>query len=331
MMLRFCLALVTLLFSAAPGAAHESRPAYLYIREMQPGQYEVLWKRPMRGDRALGLSVRWPAPCSDAVPGTARAVPGALVERHLINCGTAGTLRDQRIFIDGLAGTLTDVLVRVEFGDGSVQTNLLKPSTPWIDLEGPRSVMAVAGEYFVLGVEHILLGIDHLLFVLGLTLIVRGTALLVKTITAFTIAHSVTLAAATLGFVSVPQAPVEAVIALSILFLASELARQNRGETGLTARAPWLVAFAFGLLHGFGFAGALAEVGLPQSDIPMALLTFNLGVEAGQLMFVATVLALNWGVNRAIAAPPRWLQQAPVYAIGSLAAFWLIERVAAFG
>ena len=182
-----------------------------------------------------------------------------------------------------------------------------------------------------MGVKHILLGIDHLLFVLGLVLIVRSTPRLVKTITAFTLSHSITLALATLGFVHVPQAPVEAVIALSILFLASELARRNRGESGLTARRPWLVAFSFGLLHGFGFAGALSEVGLPETDIPLALLLFNLGVEAGQLLFVAAVLALLWCGRRLATSAPRWLQDAPAYAVGSLAAFWLIERVAAFG
>ncbi|MGE5945338.1 MAG: HupE/UreJ family protein, partial [Betaproteobacteria bacterium] len=169
------------------------------------------------------------------------------------------------------------------------------------------------------------------LFVLGLVLIVRGAGLLVKTITAFTVAHSITMAMATLGFVHVPQAPVEAVIALSILFLASELARQHRGQSGLTARCPWLIAFSFGLLHGFGFAGALAEVGLPETDIPLALLMFNLGVEAGQLLFVASVLALTWFTARMVGSVPRWLEDAPAYAIGSLAAFWLFERVAAFG
>jgi hydrogenase/urease accessory protein HupE len=330
MMLRLCLTLAVLLLAVTPGAAHESRPAYLDIRETQTGQYEVLWKRPMRGDLALGLSVRWPAACSDAAPGSARAAPGALIERRLIDCGPEGLL-GRRIAIDGLSGTFTDVLARIEFRDGSVQTNLVKPSEPWVDVAGPRPALEVAAGYFVLGVEHILGGIDHLLFVLGLTLIVRGAGLLVKTITAFTVAHSLTLALATLGFVNVPQAPVEAVIALSILFLASELARQNRGESGLTARAPWLVAFSFGLLHGFGFAGALAEVGLPQADIPLALLTFNLGVEAGQLAFVAAVLAALWAGRQAIPAPPRWLPQAPAYAIGSLATFWLIGRVAAFG
>jgi len=330
MIARICLALTALLLWAAPSAAHESRPAYLDIRELQPGQYEVLWKRPMRGDLVLGLSVGWPAACAELAPGTGRAVPGALVERRLIGCGAEG-LVGGRIAIEGLAGTRTDALVRIAFGDGTVQTSLVKPSAPWVDVAGPRPATAVAGEYFVLGVEHILLGLDHLLFVLGLTLIVRGAALLVKTITAFTVAHSLTLGAATLGFVAVPQAPVEAMIALSILFLASELARQRRGEPGLTARHPWIVAFAFGLLHGFGFAGALAEVGLPPADIPLALLTFNLGVEAGQLAFVAAVAALLWAGQRVITAPPRWLGAMPAYAIGSLAAFWLIERVAGFG
>jgi hydrogenase/urease accessory protein HupE len=329
-MLRLCLTLAVLLLAVTPGAAHESRPAYLDIRELQSGRYEVLWKRPARGELALGLSVRWPGSCNDAVPGSGARAPGALIERRLIDCG-AGGLVGQRIVIDGLSGTLTDTLVRIAFGDGTVQTNLLKPAAPWVDVEGPRPALAVAAGYFGLGVEHLLGGIDHLLFVLGLTLIVRGAALLVKTITAFTVAHSLTLAIASLGFVNVPQAPVEAVIALSILFLASELARQNRGESGLTARAPWLVAFAFGLLHGFGFAGALAEVGLPPADIPLALLTFNLGVEAGQLAFVAAVLGLLWLGRRAIAVPPRWLREVPAYAIGSLATFWLIGRVAAFG
>ncbi len=328
-MLRLCLALATLLVMALPASAHELRPAYLDLREVASGRYEMLWKRPALGDRTLGLSVRWPDSCHNAVPGRAQSVPGATIERGLIDCGVAGLIGG-RIVIDGLAGTLTDTLVRIEFGDGSVQTDLVKPSVPHVDVAGPRLALAVAADYFGLGVEHILLGVDHLLFVLGLTLIVRGTALLIKTITAFTVAHSLTLAAATLGLVHVPQAPVEAVIALSILFLASELARRHRGETGLTAQAPWLVAFTFGLLHGFGFAGALAEVGLPEADIPLALLTFNLGVETGQLAFVAAVLMTARALRRAIAEAPSWLAPAPAYAIGSLAAFWLIARVAAF-
>jgi hydrogenase/urease accessory protein HupE len=324
------LVLVALLLWTVPGSAHESRPAYLQVVETQSGRYDVLWKRPQQGDLTLGLRVMWPAECRDVAPSAAQTVAGARIERRLFDCGASGLL-GQRITIGGLAGTFTDVLVRLEFSDGRVQTNLLSPASPSMEIRGRRPGTEIAAEYFIMGVKHILLGIDHLLFVLGLVLIVRSTPRLVQTITAFTLSHSITLALATLGFVHVPQAPVEAVIALSILFLASELARRNRGESGLTARRPWLVAFSFGLLHGFGFAGALSEVGLPETDIPLALLLFNLGVEGGQLLFVAAVLALLWYGRRFATSAPRWLRDAPAYAVGSLAAFWLIERVAAFG
>ena len=206
----------------------------------------------------------------------------------------------------------------------------LRPDSPDFFIPVKPSKSKIAGSYFVLGVEHILGGFDHLLFVLGLLLIVRNTMLLVKTITAFTLAHSITLAMATLGFVHVEQTPVEAVIALSILFLATELSKQNRGESGLTSRAPWLVALCFGLLHGFGFAGALTEIGLPQADIPIALLFFNVGVEVGQLMFVAAVLVVQFFIQKIKVAWPAWVEQVPAYGIGSLAAFWFIQRTASF-
>jgi hydrogenase/urease accessory protein HupE len=327
---RLLIVLAAWLLGALPAVAHESRPALLQVTETQPGRYEVLWKRPQRGDLTLALHVEWPAECRDVAPSASQAVPGAKIERRLVACSDPGLI-GRRIGIDGLVSTTTDVLVRIEFVDGRVQTNLLNSASPWLDVQGPRPAIAVAAEYFGMGVEHILLGIDHLLFVLGLVLIVQSAGLPVQTITAFTVAHSITLAVATLGFVHMPSAPVEAVIALSILFLASELARRRRGESGLTARYPWLVAFSFGLLHGFGFAGALAEVGLPETDIQLALLVFNLGVEAGQLLFVAGVLALLWLGRRMVVSAPRWLQDVPAYAIGSLAAFWLIQRVAAFG
>jgi hydrogenase/urease accessory protein HupE len=224
---------------------------------------------------------------------------------------------------------MVDVLVRISLTDGRVVSRLLRPDAPSF-VFGKETAGPAAGGYFVLGVEHILSGIDHLLFVLALVLIVRGVGLLVKTITAFTIAHSITLALATLGFVKVPSAPVEAVIALSIVFVAAEIVRARRGEHGLTERAPWLVAGTFGLLHGFGFAGALAQVGLPQNDIPLALLFFNLGVEAGQLAFVAAVLAVLALVRRANITFPRWTPLVPPYAIGSIAMFWVIQRLSIF-
>jgi hypothetical protein len=195
------------------------------------------------------------------------------------------------------------------------------------------SALDVVRAYTVLGIEHILGGVDHLLFVLALLLLVRGLGRLVATVTAFTVAHSVTLAAATLGFVHVPSAPVEATIALSILFLASELARQQlaggASRADLTARFPWVVAFSFGLLHGFGFAGALSEIGMPAKAVPLALLFFNVGVELGQLAFIAAVLAVGWGFRRAALVAPRGWPRAAAYGIGSVAAFWFVQRTVA--
>ncbi len=321
--------LLGLFLIPANGFAHESRPAYLEITETQAGQYDVLWKRPMRGDRVLSLHPQFPSHCRQITPAATYNSPGANLERRSIDCGKSGLI-GKTIRIDGLSTTLTDVLARVSFLDGYTQTTLIRPSNPSFVIQGSQSTVQVSRQYLMLGIEHILGGIDHLLFVLGLLLIVRGFGLLLKTITAFTVAHSITLAMATLGFVNVPQAPVEAVIALSILFLATELAKQQKGNPGMTARYPWVVALSFGLLHGFGFAGALSEVGLPQTDIPLALLFFNVGVEVGQLMFVAAVLVVQLFIQKIRVQWPAWVEQMPAYAIGSLAAFWFIQRTVSF-
>jgi hydrogenase/urease accessory protein HupE len=206
----------------------------------------------------------------------------------------------------------------------------LLPQRPRFTVEAATSTAAVAWSYLVLGIEHILGGVDHLLFVLALLLIVRGGKRILITITAFTLAHSITLVAATLRWVHIPGPPVEAMIALSIVFVAAEIVRGLRGSPGLTARAPWVVAFSFGLLHGLGFAGALAEVGLPQKAIPTALFTFNIGVEIGQLIFVAAALAVGSLLHRAPVRPRAWMPYAAPYAIGAVAMFWVIERVGAF-
>jgi hydrogenase/urease accessory protein HupE len=250
---------------------------------------------------------------------------GAEIKRWTISTGPGG-LDGWEVTVHGLQATMTDVLVRIALSDGRVVSRLLRPDAPSF-VFGNESAGPAAGSYFVLGVEHILFGIDHLLFVLALVLIVRGVGSLVKTITAFTIAHSITLALATLGVVQVPSAPVEAVIALSIVFVAAEIVRSRRGQRGLTERAPWLVAGIFGLLHGFGFAGALAEVGLPPNDIPLALLFFNLGVEAGQLAFVGAVIVLGASVRRIRLPTPEWARLVPPYAIGGVAMFWVIQRL----
>jgi hydrogenase/urease accessory protein HupE len=363
------LAIFVLLLASVAVRAHEVRPAFLELTERAPGEFDVLWKVPAMGGAPLAgeeLPHAQPAPvpgdpaaaktmpCGCPVPTTAQLSRGVLPIHPSLpkDCEILAPPQIERlqgaelkrwtirvphgldgweVSIHGLSATMVDVLVRISFADGRVVSRLLRPDAPSFVL-GKADAGPTAGGYFVLGVEHILLGIDHLLFVLALVLIVRGVGPLVKTITAFTIAHSITLALATLGVVNVPSAPVETVIALSIVFVASEILRSRRGERGLTESAPWLVAGAFGLLHGFGFAGALSEVGLPANDIPLALLFFNLGVEVGQLAFVAVVLAIIALANRIQLPLPQWAQWvrlAPPYAIGSVAMFWVIERTAA--
>jgi hydrogenase/urease accessory protein HupE len=326
-MMRWLVLTIFAIFGLAiPLAAHEARPAFLDVRELSVGRYEVVWKRPMRGEYVIGFTVGWPEGCAPTVTNETD-LPGANITRMLLDCGETGLI-GKTVTINRLAETSAEVLVRVEFVDGTSQTQLLRPASPSVTVVGPRSAFAVGAEYLRLGFDHILAGIDHLIFVLGLTLLVGGGWRLVKTITAFTVAHSITLALSTLGLVRVSQAPVEAAIALSIVFLARELLLLRQGQPGLTSRAPWLVAFIFGLLHGLGFAGALREIGLPQGDIPLALLAFNLGVEAGQLAFVAVVLVLI-AVGRRIFSRtlPNWLEQVPAYAIGTVAAFWTLERI----
>ena len=319
-----------LLAMLAPGAfAHELRPAYLELRQTAPDEFEALWKVPAAGDdRRLALYVRLPEDCVNLTDPRGTISGGAYLEHWRIRA-PAG-LSGQRIAIDGLTSTMTDVLVRIEFTDGTTWTQRLTPHVPAAVIPKVASRLQTAAVYLELGVQHILTGVDHLLFVLALIIITRGGWRLVKTVTAFTIAHSVTLTAATLGFVHVPQRPVEAAIALSIVFVATEIVHQRRGRQGFAARAPWIVAFTFGLLHGLGFAGALSEVGLPARHIPLALLFFSLGVEAGHFLFVGLVLSVVALARRTRFPVPRWAPLVPPYAIGALAMFWVIARTAAF-
>ncbi len=327
---RWVLAVLAMAAVSSPGAlAHEARPAYLELSAQNPGVFEVLWRRPMRGERVLAMQPVLPGHCAVVGKRAHYAQPDALVERWTVDCGKNG-LVGYAIGIDGLQATLTDVLVRVAFADGVTHTQVLRPNATVFTVKGAPSKWEVIDDYFRLGVEHILGGIDHLLFVLALLIIVEGTRRLIATVTAFTLAHSITLAAATLGWVHVPQKPVEAVIALSIVFVAGEILHGWQGRPGITRRLPWLVAFTFGLLHGFGFASALAEVGLPQKEIPLALLTFNVGVEAGQILFIIAVLGLFHIIKRVIKTEPRWAVPATAYGIGGIAAFWVIERVNGF-
>ncbi len=275
----------------SPVSAHEVRPAYLELRQTGTETYDVLWKVPARGDdMRLGIYVGFPSGTINVTTPRTVIANDASTERWSIE-RTSG-LTGNEIHISGLAATTTDVLVRIENLDGTTQVTRLTPSSPSLVVSAAPGALEVCRTYLVLGVEHILFGVDHLLFVLGLLILVKGWRKLVGTITAFTVAHSITLAAATLGFVHVPGKPVEATIALSIVFVACEIIHRRAGRVGLTEAWPWVIAFTFGLLHGLGFAGALREVGLPQNAIPIALLFFNIGVETGQLLFISVVMAV---------------------------------------
>jgi len=314
-----------------PGVgAHEARPAYLELTETLPDRYDLLWRAPVLAGMRLPVVLQLPADTSDIVAPRLHELPDSIVERRMV--AAPGGLGGKRIEFVGLQGTITDVLVRVQTRDGSYSTTLVHPSQPWVNITATHGSIAVAGAYLIHGIDHILFGYDHLLFVFALILIVPNLRALVTTVTAFTLAHSITLALATLDIVRVPGPPVEATIALSILLLACEIARYRAGRPCLTARWPWLVAFSFGLLHGFGFASALSEIGLPRGDVPLALLTFNFGVEIGQLVFIAVVLGLLALARRVPLheSVSRWVQPISIYAIGTLAAFWFVERVTEF-
>lgn len=319
------------LIAAAPAWADDFRPAYLQLSQTDATTYDVLWKVPAL-DESTVLKVRPQFP-----PGTANLTPqrssfanGSAVQRWRI--AVPGGLEGKAIAFPGLSETRIDVLARLARADGTVQLERILAVDPQFLVKASPGAFEVVQTYTVLGIEHILTGFDHLCFVLALVLIVRGTRRLIWTVTAFTLAHSITLALATLEVVDVPGPPVEAVIALSIVFIASEIVQQQRGREGLAAKQPWLVAFVFGLLHGLGFAGALAEVGLPQNSIPLALLFFNIGVEIGQLLFIAAVLALTALVSRMAAGRFEMRRAAivPAYAIGGIASYWAIERVSNF-
>lgn len=323
---------VGVLALATSAFGHALEPGYLELRQLDEERYAVVWKIPEIESRPMNISALLPENCDERRPTNPVWEGSAFVARWTTQC--MGGVAGGSIRIEGLERTRTDVLVRMEFADGRNDARRLTPGNASFTIPRQPSHLDVVRTYLLLGFEHILSGLDHLMFVLALLLLVKGKRRLVATVTAFTLAHSLTLAAATLGLVHVSGPPVEATIALSIMFVASEILHGHRGKTGLTARAPWIVAFVFGLLHGLGFAGALAEIGLPQAAIPTALLFFNVGVEFGQLFFIACVLSALWLAKRL--APSidwteiSWARAIPPYVIGSLAAFWTFQRLADF-
>jgi hypothetical protein len=301
----------------------------LDIKEQNTGLFAVTWKVPTRGDRVLALSPRLPESLELVGSPRVQDVQGARVE-HATYKNHEESLTGQTIVIEGLSAMQTDVLLLVQLKDGQQHSAILRPASPEFTIPLEASKLEIAGDYWRMGTTHILEGVDHLLFVLALLWIVSGFGPLLKAVTAFTVAHSITLALATLGFIHVPPAPTEAIIALSILFLAAEIVHKHSGQIGLTERWPWLIAFLFGLFHGLGFAGALGEIGVPQAEVPLALLMFNVGVETGQVLFIGVVWSGIALLKRLPLKAPAGAWRVAPYAIGSVAAFWTIQRVMSF-
>ena len=315
-----------MLVLGAPARADELRPGYLELTQQTRSDWKLVWKAPILGSLAVRAEPLLPGFCKLTLQ-TPRVSGAAVVATGTVTC--TRSLEGATVGLRGMEPGSTDALLRVAPLGRPVQTQQLTPDRSSYTISAVPDGWQVARTYFVIGVEHILGGYDHLLFVLALVLLLQRGWPVVKAATAFTVAHSITLVGTTLGLFGLPQAPVEAPIARSIVFLAVEIVKAREGERRLSERLPWVVAFLFGLLHGFGFAGALREIGLPETDVPVALLTFNLGVEAGQLLIIggsAIVLAAmrHWAPKAL-----RPATQIAAYAIGVTASFWFIDRVLA--
>ncbi|SLN64268.1 HupE / UreJ protein [Pseudoruegeria aquimaris] len=338
-MTRLAYALFALVLAAvalpSQGLTHALQPGYLEVQALGDDDYRAFWRRPDVQGRPMEIDALLPEACTLRRGPEPRFDGAGWVTQWITAC--PGGLAGGEIRIEGLEATRTDVLVRYEIAPGQGEAQRLTAKEPAFAVPRAPGAREVLVSYFGLGVEHILEGLDHLLFVFALLLLIRDRWRLLGAVTAFTVAHSFTLAAAALGWLIVPGPPVEAIIALSIMFLAAEVLKRGDGPARLSERFPWMVCFGFGLLHGLGFGSALLEIGLPQQEIWLALLAFNLGVEAGQILFILVVLSVGWLLARIL---PVLLDKATLigatitravpYAVGGLAAFWFVERLAAF-
>lgn len=335
--MRFAALLLALLLGAqgGPAAGHALEPGFLELRALGGEVWRAFWKVPQVGTGPMPIVAVLPESCDARRPPEPRFDGTAHVAAWVATC--PGGIEGGAIRIEGLERTETDVLVRYELAPGTAESRRLTAARTGFVVPEPQGAWGIFATYGALGVDHILKGIDHLMFVFALVILIRDGRRLVGAVTAFTLAHSLSLAAAALGWLVVPAPPVEAAVALSIMFLAAELLRPAGEGLGLTERFPWIVAFAFGLLHGLGFARALLEVGLPEGEVPLALFAFNLGIEAGQLAFIVLVAAVGVLLGRLY---PELMTSArrpggrgigtAAYAMGGVAAVWFVGRVAAF-
>ncbi|HZZ33980.1 MAG TPA: HupE/UreJ family protein [Phenylobacterium sp.] len=324
-LLALVLALACGLLGAGAALAHEVRPAYLEIDQTGPSTYTAIWKQPVMGDVAIHLIPHLSNGWLEQPPADQYATGGFLIRQWTVRAQGASPLEGRTVTIEGLQDTITDVFVRIRLKNGEGVDTIVRPEAPQFRIDLKAGAPTAVSAFLLLGIEHILTGPDHLLFVLGLLLIVRDRWTLLKTVTAFTVAHSLTLAAATLGHIQLSTPLLNALIALSILFVAPEAIRAARGGTSLTIRYPWIVAFAFGLLHGMGFANGLSTLGLEKGALVGALALFNVGVEIGQLAFLGVVLALIRSFRLMALTWPRPVAALPAYAIGALGAMWTFQ------
>ena len=323
-MIRWLGAILVLLTLAAPAGADELRPGYLELTQRDQAHWSMVWKAPILGGLATRASPALPPFCA-VEPTAARLSGGAMVATAEVTC--TKPLTGAQVGLKGIEASFTDALLRIAPLGRPVQAERLTRERPIATVSEIPNQWQVAQTYTMIGIEHILAGFDHLLFVIALVLLLQNGWIVVKAATAFTVAHSITLAGTTLGLFGLAQAPVEALIALSIVFLAVEIAKQADGTKRLSERIPWVVAFLFGLLHGFGFAGALREIGLPEGEVPLALLTFNVGVELGQLLIIGATLAILALMRRFALPALRPATVIATYTIGGIASFWFIERL----
>ena len=318
-----------ILFGSVPLIADEIKLAYLEIEQHSTNSYAVLYKSPSKNLKKPFLDEVFPADCITSLPVKSYVTNKMYREHMTVDC--QGTLEGKTLSLEPLNRSDIDMLLHMDLSSGKTISKLLSSSEKTYNIPDKSAGTDIAGTYTWLGITHILIGFDHLLFVFALLLIVQSTRRLLWTISAFTLAHSLTMAGAMLGLVQMPQKPVEAVIALSILFLALEIMHEKQGKIGLTSRYPWAIAFIFGLLHGFGFAGALAEVGVPEDAIVLSLLFFNIGVELGQLIFVASIVFVAYVLQQLkYNDVVERLKTLIVYGMGSISTFWLIERTLSF-
>jgi len=319
--------LLVVTLTPGPGEGHPLAPALLQIRERADGKAEISWKTSILQVRGSRVEPQLPDTC-DRVGSAKVAEEGdAVTETFTVDCGSAGLL-GATVGVTGLGDGRNDALLRIALADGRVIQEVLRVGSSSYTIDPTGRPKSVVTGYIRLGFDHIATGLDHLLFVFGLLLLATSTRLLIETITAFTVGHSITLSLAALGFAEVPSGPVEVLIAFSIFVLAVELARGPRTSPTLLRRFPWVMAFGFGLLHGLGFAGALREIGLPPDDIPLSLFSFNVGIEAGQLAFVFVVLIAGFALRRGLERLPAWSERIPIYGIGCLSAYWVLDRLA---